>query len=85
MISTAQQELEDGLYDVLNNSDIREAVERFQGQPAEKVAEVMTQAMFSVLGPHIRLLEAAHPNSTLCTESAFRNAMLRLVKEWRAI
>jgi len=85
MISTAQQNLEDGLYDVLNKPDIREAVEQYRGQTAEELAEVFTRGlMLSEIGNHIRLLEVLMPRSTLCAEVAFKCALLRLIREWRA-
>lgn len=84
MISTAQQNLEDGLYRVLNKPEMREAVERFKEQPAVDVASVLTNGLMeSEIGKEIRVLEMLHPESTLCAEVAFRNAILRLINEWR--
>jgi len=83
MISVAQQNLEDGLYAVLDKPDVREVIGKYQDSPAEELADISTKAMMSELGVHIRLLEAAYPRSTLCTEAAFKCAILRLIREWR--
>ena len=87
MITQVQQDMEDALYELLKKGGVgKKTIEKYPRQPIEELASVLTEGMMkSYVGDIIQLLdyEVTADFIGIC-KAAFRDAMLRLLREAKA-